>query len=364
VRKNNTQKIDQTKDQNQTEAIAVLNSDARTVRRVLTVSAFLFCISSVFFIGLKRTDWFPWVGECYPNAKAGHFLAYCHTIRYGDYEHYAYYHESEPEAVAQAQLADVIFLGSSNTQFAFSTEAVSDFFNEQSVSHYVLGFGHGAQSGVAKAIAKKLRLQPKLWVVNADPFFTGEANATFERIFQPDSESFLPRWLQTNVHGEHARKRWLQAQQSERCGQGEEGVWCQGGADTLHRNASNGHWSVENYRENLERPVGQDTTGYVENVAEYTGIAKEFIEELGIDASCLIITATPRADTPEAYAQQLANNLSASFVAPKLDDLKTIDGFHLDPVSAQNWSKAFLEEISPHITRCLSSSAKSYAQGE
>jgi len=337
-----------------THTVPSMEADTKTVRRVLQLCAVFFFISSIFFIGLKRTDWFPWVGDCYPNAKANHFLAYCHTVRFGDYEHYAYYHESEPQAVAQVKAADVVFLGSSNTQFAFSTSAVTDFFKEQSISHYVLGFGHGAQSGVAKAVASKLQLKPALWVVNADPFFTGEMNATFERIHQPDSQSILPAWLQTNIHGEHTRKRWLQAEQRRQCNSSDaSALWCSGAADTLHRNILNGHWTVENYRENLERPVGLDNASYVDNLASYSNHAQRFIEELGIDPACLIITATPRTDTPESYARQLAEQIGSPFVAPSLDGLKTIDDFHLDPESAQRWSAAFLSELSPHLSTCL-----------
>lgn len=329
-------------------------TDKKNARRVLTACAFLFFISSIFFIGLKRTDWFPWVGECFPNTKPGHFLAYCHSIRFGDYEHYAYYHGSEPEAIENVKKASVIFLGSSNTQFAFSTQAVSNYFEKTSESHYVLGFGHGAQSGVAKAVATKLALRPKLWVVNADPFFTGEMNATFKRIDKPNSDSFLPRWLQTNIHGEHSRKRWLQAEQSSRCDSSDAGgMWCQGGADTLHRNTINGHWSVENYRKNLQLPVGQNTTSFVENLQNYSTVAKEFMQALGIAKECLVITATPRTDTPDTFARQLAETVGSPYVGPAVEGLKTIDGFHLDPISSERWSQAFLQELAPHLARCI-----------
>lgn len=339
---------------NDTQTVPSIDANVKTVRRVLQLCTVIFILSSLFFLGFKRTDWFPWVGGCYPVTQENHFLAYCHSVRYGDYEHYAYYHESEPEAVANVKRADVIFLGSSNTQFAFSTSAVSDYFDEQSVSHYVLGFGHGAQSGVAEAVASKLALHPGLWVVNADPFFTGEVNATFERIHQPDSHSFLPTWLQTNIHGEHSRKRWLQVEQRRRCDSADgSDLWCKGAADTLHRNASNGHWLVENYRENLERPTGIDNVSHVEKISDYTRHAQRFMQALEIDASCLVITASPRTDTPETYAKQLAENLGSPFVAPTIDGLKTIDDYHLDPDSAQRWSAAFLEELSPHLRRCV-----------
>ena len=334
---------------------------ATTTRNGLKLFTCVFLAFAAFFLVFKRTDWFPWVGECHPNEKTGYFLAYCHSVRFGDYEHYAYFHESEPKAVEHAKAANVVFLGSSNTQFAFSTNAVSAFFANLPYSHYVLGFGHGAQSGVAEAVAQKLELAPDVWVINADPFFTGEMNATFARIYEPVTDKnetsntwkFLPLWFRPDIHGEHARKRVLQQRQNTRCNESAgEGFWCQGGADTLHRNAENGHWFVENYRDNLQLPVANHANSHMEELNEYIGIAEEFTQRLGIDKRCLVITATPRSDTPKKYAQSLAEAIGAGFVFPPIDNLKTIDGFHLDRDSAERWSKALMQELKVYLERC------------
>ncbi len=330
----------------------------KTARKLLCVFAIVFTLFSAVFLVFKRTDLFPWIGPCYPNSSSEHFLAYCHSVRFGDYEHFAYYHETEPEAISHLKSANVVFLGSSNTQFAFSTQSVKQFFNEAWGPHYVMGFGHGAQSGVAEAVAKKLQLAPKVWVVNADPFFTGEVNATFERVIanKPSKKNgqILPLWLQPNIHGEHERKRWLQNQQRARCdGTDEANPWCRGGLDTLHRNRMNGHWFVENYRDNLQLPVGEDQLAYLDKLDDYSTIANNFIEDLAIDRNCFIITATPRADTPINYAEEIAKNIGAPFVYPTVSDLKTIDGFHLDPDSSERWSAAFLTEAIPYLERCI-----------
>ena len=329
----------------------------KTTRNGLKLFFVLFLIFGAFFLMFKRTDWFPWVGECQPNTTPGNFLAYCHSIRFGDYEHYAYYHESEPTAVAHLKEANVVFLGSSNTQFAFSTDAVTDYFAKLPDIHYVLGFGHGAQSGVAKAVIEKLELTPDVWVVNADPFFTGEQNATFGRIHEPEKPSgvwdFLPLWLRPDIHGEHERKRLLHEQQKQRCKNSDgAGVWCQGGADTLHRNVENGHWFVENYRDNLQIAVGNNASSHRQELAEYMAHAEQFIERFGIDKRCLVITATPRADTPYDYAQALAEGIGSGFVFPQIENLMTIDGFHLDPSSAERWSEAFMQELSAYLESC------------
>lgn len=328
-----------------------------TVRRALYLFATLFVIFSICFLMFKRTDLFPWVQDCYPVEDTDDFMAYCHSVRFGDYEHYAYYHQSEPDAIEHVKNADVVFLGSSNTQFAFSTDAVEQFFAKIATTHYVLGFGHGAQSGVAMAVSKKLELAPKVWVVNADPFFTGEVNATFARI-QAINEpspivSWLPVWLQPTIPGEHARKRWLQAEQQSRCSaDANNNAWCNGKVDTLHRNRVNGHWFVEHYRDNLQLPVGEDPAAHLSVLDDYVSVATDFVTELNIDTDCLIITASPRAATPSTYAMRLAEQLGAPFVYPDVQSLLTIDGFHLDPGSAERWSDAFLDALEPYIARC------------
>jgi hypothetical protein len=47
------------------------------------------------------------------------FLAYCRSLRYGDYEHGALYYGLEPKARESIRAAQVLFLGSSRLQAAF-----------------------------------------------------------------------------------------------------------------------------------------------------------------------------------------------------------------------------------------------------
>jgi len=123
--------------------------------------------------------------------------------------------------------------------------------------------------------------------------------------------------------------------------------------DTLHRNAANGHWVVEHYRENLKLPTGEDRTSHLDKLARYSEVATEFVDQLGIDERCLVITASPRSNTPRVFAKELANGIGASFVSPSVDQLKTLDGFHLDADSAERWSAAFMVDLNPILNACL-----------
>jgi Envelope integrity protein A len=52
-------------------------------------------------------------------------------------------------------------------------------------------------------------------------------------------------------------------------------------------------------------------------------------------------------------AEVLATALHTRFLAPKIDGLGTIDGGHLNSRSAELWSTAFLEALTPIVTECL-----------
>src|SRR5690242_16280065 len=57
------------------------------------------------------------------------YLAYCHAPGYGDYEHGAFWFGLEPGATTFAVRANVLFLGDSRMQHAFSTRATAEWFS-------------------------------------------------------------------------------------------------------------------------------------------------------------------------------------------------------------------------------------------
>src|SRR5262249_4877971 len=94
------------------------------------------------------------------------FLAYCRSSHYGDYEHGALYYGLEPSARDNIRNAQVIFLGSSKIQAAFSSKAVRAYFGKHGIPFFVLGFGYGESSPFASAILKRLGASPKVLVIN------------------------------------------------------------------------------------------------------------------------------------------------------------------------------------------------------
>jgi len=99
------------------------------------------------------------------------YLSYCTATSYGDYDHGAIWFGLEPAASAAAANAQVLFLGNSRTQFAFSSKATADWFSSHSESYYLLGFSHSENYTFEAPLLRKLRPKAKVYVINIDSFF-------------------------------------------------------------------------------------------------------------------------------------------------------------------------------------------------
>jgi len=58
-----------------------------------------------------------------------HFLAYCRSEKYADYEHGALFYGLEPSVIDNIRRAEVLFVGNSKVQAGFSSKALRDYFN-------------------------------------------------------------------------------------------------------------------------------------------------------------------------------------------------------------------------------------------
>ncbi len=316
-------------------------------KRYLAIFILSYCLIAVAVIVFKRWDILPQITDCNPNGyQDGHFMAYCHSTKYGDYEHWAYWHEGDPVSMAAVKKADVLFLGNSRTQYAFSTAAVSDYFSHSGIPHYVFGFGMGSYSPVPEMMIDKYGLKPKALIINADPFFADTLNGTNEQMLKSD---FKTRW-------EFSAKRLAQKVQQSVCGTGKQGGFlydrlCLGNNETLYREPRHGHWKTDYYRPNKQIPVTYADT-LLDRMDDTIAEAERFIHNVGLDKSCIILTVTPRSKTPLAFARKLADKLGTPGIFPMLDGLLTVDDSHLDTTSAQRWSAAFLQAAAPHIETC------------
>lgn len=314
--------------------------------------------SQYFFFGLllfsltifiwKRADIFPWIGGC---SSAGYsndtFMSYCHSTRFGDYEHRAYWQQLEPGLIDPIKNADVLFLGNSRTQYAFSTDAIKNHFANNPLSHYVFGFGMGSQNFVVEKMVEKFSLKPKAVIINADPFFTDRISGTNASMLD---ESAVKQW-------EYAAKQWLQNRQRAICEDNSQGfisrLLCLGTEETLFRDKQNGHWDVRYFRKNKRIPVAMNESEITsEEMDKAIQIARSFQEKLGLSSKCILLTVTPRTETPITFARTLSVKLGWPGIFPMLENLVTVDDSHLDPDSALRWSEEFIGQADKILRRC------------
>ena len=88
-------------------------------------------------------------------------------------------------------------------------------------------------------------------------------------------------------------------------------------------------------------------------VKDSTALAIEFLKQFA-KGRCVILTDVPFPETKIGDAAAIAAGAGLPLVVPpEMDGLNTTDGYHLDRVSADRWSKAFLEMAGPEIRSCL-----------
>jgi hypothetical protein len=273
------------------------------------------------------------------------FLAYCRSLRYGDYEHGALYYGLEPKARESIRAAQVLFLGNSRLQAAFAANATREYFRARGIRYFVMGFGYGDIMPFEQPVMERSGASPKVIVINADPFFVGPY-----LLSEPAKEAieggpkYLWRLMQKmafqRVHRIICRSVPL----------------CPESEPSIFRSATDGQWNwIGPYFEEREVPIDQNNEHLPQDVIYFAKIIGEtFLNRIGLDRRCVVFTGIP-ANGPNLTeaAEVLATALHTRFLAPKIDGLATVDGGHFNSRSAELWSAAFVEALTPIVNECL-----------
>jgi hypothetical protein len=270
------------------------------------------------------------------------FLAYCRSIAYADYEHGALYYGLEPNLHDNIRTAQVLFLGNSMLQAAFSTMAVRHYFRTRGIRFFVMGFGYGEPSAFAQAVLDRARATPKLIVINADPFFKDVMSE-----MAIDAVEGRPNFL-FNL----GLKMVFQRIHRIIC----RVVSCPESEPSYFRSTKDGQWNwIGPYVDEREAQIGQAVRLTQAQIEGAKIIGETFLRHVGLRRECVVLTGIPNSlwNSPEV-AEALAAGLHTRLVTPKVDGIATIDGTHLNLRSAELWSTAFLEALTPIIDECLS----------
>jgi hypothetical protein len=314
-----------------------VENHARLLSRHLTVYIFVVVLAIVgaFAYKLRTSTVFACQADGY---NADQYLAYCNGANYADYEHGAFAFDLEPAALNFAANADVLFLGNSHLQVAFSTVATSDWSSASRERYYLLGFSYSENMIFAELILSKIHPRARVYIINVDDFFVRSETSPMKEI----------------LHDPEARHRY----EDKRFWQRVHEPICHaftalcGNDFAIFRSRETGAFTKRTDREKV-MPVSYDEDINHDVVSSDAAAAADFLSRLPRQG-CVILTTIPTVVTRIGDANAIAKALGLNLVIPgNLEGLQTYDGSHLDRPSAERWSQAFFKIAGPKILSCI-----------
>jgi len=309
-------------------------------------------VSSVIFVYATLAGRLPsnfWVFRCDASGYSDEFfLSYCGDPAYGFYEHYAFFNGLEPAAIDSLRNAQVVFLGNSKSERAFTASVFEKYFNAKGVPYYNLGMGAEWDVFPMKMI-KRYGLRPKAVVINADYFFYNAANLSAKEVLGAEGgEPPLEGRLKKRVQYYH---RKLCANAEGMLGD----LLCGNGQQTHYRSNRTGRVIFKNISYKESFPSAVDETSDEPDYDLFLDNAQRFKRVLDDAGACMILTVVPWLKTDYRVAQKISDVLGVPFVRIPPDEYPTYDEGHLLPESAEKWGATFLKQAEPNLSACLRS---------
>jgi hypothetical protein len=311
----------------------------------LYILILVFSVLGAFAYKTRAEGVFACPGDGY---LPDHYLAHCEIGGYADYDHGAIWFGLEPKTRRYAASAEVLFLGSSRMQFAFSTSTTKSWFEALGVPYYLFGFSWTENVVFVAPLLSQLKPRASVYVINVDRFFD-DTRVT------PPARQIL---RESDAQSRYLEKQYLQSIHRGVCA---AFSFACGSRPAFFRARENGAWILAGTMEEWEtapKATSDGPASDVERWDHFFALAQTFVSELPVNRNCVILTLAPYHETKRAEAEAIANALGLHLVAPQLHDVTTIDGSHLDRPSAERWSKAFFDAAGPRIRECLGSSPR------
>lgn len=296
----------------------------------------------------------------YAGYRPDTFLAYAHNASYGDYEHSAIYFGIVPKIHKNIRNAQVIFLGSSHPQLAFSTEATRSFFESRGISTFNLAFGYTEQNIFAEKLLAHVQAAPRVIIINADPFFSGYVSEPAKATLTGGLKTISTAILKSSFQKIH---RWICPSLPRVCGNTEISYFrsARDGQVSLPRDADK-TWAPIHGGAAVQYQTIDGEKWTMPELSPFLAEGERFLQSQSIARQCVVLTWVPDS-TPSPFdnmdtAAAIASRLGTRFIMPQLDGLVTYDGSHLDSPSAERWSAAFLDQLAPILSECRVSASQ------
>ncbi len=303
---------------------------------VYFLAIFLVMVGS-FGLHMRKSGIFACPADQYGG---DHYLGHCEATAYGDYDHGAIWWGLEPKVRDAAGKADVLFLGSSRTTFGFSAPSLGHWFAGKDLNFYLLGFSHFENMTFEGSLVQGLHSRARAYVINIDGFFTDSETGPGGEVMHGGSSArsrYLGKQAWQGVH------RTLCGWKPQLCGN----------AIAFYRQRETGEWihtgSQNAFPSGVESAAPENPVA----IAYAKPRAEKFLASLGVGHDCIVLTYIPAKTSERATASALAATLGYDLVSPQVAGLRTFDGSHLDPPSAELFTSAFLETAGPRLATCL-----------
>lgn len=247
--------------------------------------------------------------------------------------------------------ADVLLMGNSRTGFGFRDAEMQAFSADTGLTIYNLGYGSGQSYPFYTALAAQHPLTPSTLVINVDGFFSNHQlnvpsqHALIQTPIAKMANQLRLRYFNSNLFN------WRVEQLPVNI------AWTNRNLLTLQnrtpdylflKSLSNGSWRFVNIpNKRIPATISEKTFWDLETLAT----AEQFLapyKQIGAD---IVFVIVPSASTTwqEEDLAEFAQQLGAEYIYYDLeahsDDLLTVDGSHLDAVSAQAYASYVFAEL-------------------
>jgi hypothetical protein len=327
-----------------TPATAPLPPHRNTQRPGLYVAMLLATMCVTTGYKLRTNGLFSCDASGYASDR---YVAYCQASAYGDYDYGAFWYGLEPSTREAAVAADVLFVGNSRAQFAFSSTATSNWFKSHLARYYLLGFAYNGNMAFAEPLLQRLKPRAKVYVVSVDLFFRQQPTAPAQEVMR-DSAAL----------GKYREKGAWQLAHRALCSR--IAALCRH-EFAYYRRRTDGAWIVAGEGDFKSRPVAYSDSVDHRVLDSEVAVGRKFMSQLPVSRDCILLTLPAKGTlgpgTSVGTAKAIAAALGLPLIAPQPDGLTTFDGSHVDRASAERWSSDFLAAAGPSIEKCLGQSA-------
>lgn len=300
---------------------------------------FLLFVPLVLFAAFAYNMRKSGIFACPPAYEDNHFLGYCQSTAYGDFDHGAFWFDLEPEARKAAADAQVLFIGNSRLQFGLSSRWLTQWFADRQASFYLMGFSHSENMTFIAPLLNALEPKAHAYVINVDGFFDEKSSPPGQDV------------LGAGDAGERyaGKQRW-QPFHREICTRVPR--VCTGNV-AYYRERATGQWRLAGDEGLPETGIETEAPLDLAKVERAKKLGPAFIASLNTPRECVFLTYVPHKDSEIATARAIADALGFELIAPTVDGLRTFDASHLTPNSAGRYAKAFLDVAGDRIASCV-----------